>query len=501
MKKIGKNVIANIITKLWALISIYVFIPFYIQILGEESYGIVSFFATMQSAINILGLGLANTLRREFAVKTGDDENDNLRRKKLLRCIEIVYVAIAIGISIVCCLGSNIIASKWLNLGTLDISYVASTVALMGISIAIQIVANLYSGCLFGLDLQGAANLFQIIWSMLKYCGSLFIIAYIAVDLRAFYFWHVMMDILYLLVMRIYLGKKLATRIKYRWSISDFHVITDIWNYAAGIFVISIVALVNKQLDKIIISKMLSLTELGGYNLATTLGNLTTVFATAMYISVFPGFTRDITAGNKEAVQKRFLEINRLVNVVTSCMFCFVAIFSIPLVQFWTGTDSYNEMLTIAAPLVIIAIGITEFQEIPYALALANGNTKINATLGIVYLPLVCVCTWIGISNFGLIGAGLVYLIMMGSQTFVYEYIIYKKYLCVNPFLLIIKDTVIPIGLSCVFALASFFVARCITNNNKMTVFFAVAFGGISMMLEMLLFNKEIIKRFIAKEK
>ena len=87
MNKTGKNAVSNIIAKLWTMIATYLFVPFYINILGEESYGIVSFFATLQMAINILGLGLANTLRREFAVNTGDKEKDNYRKKKLLNCI------------------------------------------------------------------------------------------------------------------------------------------------------------------------------------------------------------------------------------------------------------------------------------------------------------------------------------------------------------------------------------------------------------------------------
>ena len=58
-------------------------------------------------------------------------------------------------------------------------------------------------------------------------------------------------------------------------------------------------------------------------------------------------------------------------------------------------------MLSIAAPFVVFAIGMIEFQEIPYAYALANGNTKINVLIGIIYLPIVCVFTWIGIKKLG----------------------------------------------------------------------------------------------------
>lgn len=499
MKKISKNAIANIITKLWALVSIYIFIPFYIKLLGEESYGIVSFFATMQTAINILGLGLANTLRREFAVKTYNEDEDNVRRNKLLHCIEIIYWIIACIVSFICFLSSNIIASNWLNVGTLSPEYVAMTITLMGISISIQIVANLYSGCIFGLDLQTSANAFQIIWSILKYCGSLIIIMFVVADLRAFYLWHVLTDIVYLLVLRIYLAVKIKPKKKYKWSFSDFAVLKSIWKYAIGIFVISIISLVNKQLDKIIISNLLSLTELGAYNLATTLGGLTTVFSTAMYVSVFPSFTSDIALGNKDSVQERFLSINKLVNIITLCLCCYVAVFAIPLIQFWTGTTVYNDMLQFSAPLVIMAVSITELQEIPYALALAYGNTKINTILGLSYLPIVCVATWYSIKEWGLVGAGTVYSILMISQSLIYEYAIYKKYLQYNPIKLIIKDTIIPLLISGMLAFFSYKLVCNFYLPNSVVVLIAIVCGGASLAIEMLLLNRKQLKKYFHK--
>lgn len=500
MNKTGKNAVSNIIAKLWTMIATYLFVPFYINILGEESYGIVSFFATLQMAINILGLGLANTLRREFAVNTGDKEKDNYRKKKLLNCIELIYIIISILVSVICIVCSTPIANNWLNIGKLEFRYVANAVALMGISIAIQMVASLYSGCLFGLDLQVQANVFQIIWSIAKYCGSLMVIEVVA-DLRLFYLWHIITDLIYLFILRIYLAHKISIKERYTWSFHDFIYVKGILKYTIGILIISIVALVNKELDKIIISGMLSLTELGGYNLATTLGNISTVFASAMYVSVFSGFTSDISMGNKHVAEYRFLRVNKLVNITTSCMMCFLASFSIPLLEFWTRSTIYSDMLSIAAPFVVFAIGMIEFQEIPYAYALANGNTKINVLIGIIYLPIVCVFTWIGIKNWGLLGAGLVYFLVMSTQTVIYEYLVYKKYLRYGPIKLIFKDTIIPIAFSLVLAFFSKRLIYTISGSTIIIVMLAVLFGGLSLVIELLVLDMDLFKILIKKRR
>ena len=100
-KSVSKNSIANLVSRIWSMISVFLFIPMYISILGEEAYGLVSFFATIQFVMNLLGLGLSSTLRREFATGNNDDKN-KVYKYKLLRSVELIYSLIAISIIMVC---------------------------------------------------------------------------------------------------------------------------------------------------------------------------------------------------------------------------------------------------------------------------------------------------------------------------------------------------------------------------------------------------------------
>lgn len=205
--------------------------------------------------------------------------------------------------------------------------------------------------------------------------------------------------------------------------------------------------------------------------------------------------------GNKHVAEYRFLRVNKLVNITTSCMMCFLASFSIPLLEFWTRSTIYSDMLSIAAPFVVFAIGMIEFQEIPYAYALANGNTKINVLIGIIYLPIVCVFTWIGIKNWGLLGAGLVYFLVMSTQTVIYEYLVYKKYLRYGPIKLIFKDTIIPIAFSLVLAFFSKRLIYTISGSTIIIVMLAVLFGGLSLVIELLVLDMDLFKILIKKRR
>ena len=482
MNRFGRNTISNIATKLWSIVSIYLFVPFYIKILGETSYGLVSFFATLQNTMQFLGLGLANTLRSEFAVAE-DGYNCKVKKYLIFRGIENIYFVICFIIILFCSAGSKVISTKWLNIENLDNNSVSIVISLMGMSIAIQMIANLYSGCLFGLDYQTLANECTIIWSVAKSVGALLIIKFIKPDLILFYAWHIVTDVLYMIVLRVLSVKKLHLKSKITWHLCDFKELRNIWKYTLGILLISLIALVNRQLDKIIISKKLSITELGAYNVATTLGGATAIISSAVYTSIFPRFTKSATSGDLESLKKDFVSINKLVNIIVSCMSAYIAAFSIPLIEVWTGSHTYSSMLATVSFLVVIAVSFVEYQEIPYALVLANGNTKINVFVGLLFLPIVSVFTFLGIRDYGLLGAGVVYMLMMIMQTILYEFLVYKKYVTDHPVELIFCQTVVPFLVAIVVAFISKEFIYLFNVSTLLICVFAVILGLITLVV------------------
>ena len=492
MKKFGQNTVSNILTKLWSMVSIYVFIPLYIKFLGETSYGLVSVFATLQSALNILGMGLANTLRREFALGAESVENNN-RKNKLLRSVELIYFGIGLVIICLCVFGSNFIANGWLNIENLEPTLVSTVISLMGVSIALQLIANLYAGCLFGLERQVLANVLCIAWSIVKSVGSLLIIWLIKPDLILFYGWHIVTDVIYVLILRIMI-LRICPRTE-SWHLGDLNNLVSIWRYTAGILIISLISLVNRQLDKMIISKYLTLTDLGAYNVATTLGSLTAIIPSAVYVSVFPKFTNYATTNQQKELKDRFLLINRAVSIVLSCMGGYIAVFASELIYLWTRSQVYVDALGIVGTLVVLAVSALEFQQIPYALALAYGNTKINIKVGLIFLPIVCISTYVAISKIGLLGAGIVYVVMMMGQTITYQYLVCKTYIPKMESRVIIVDSLLPFIVSVVVAYVLKLFVESFTTNLLCEVIFAIFGGAITLILLIALYIKKDLSK------
>ena len=487
IKKVGANMMSNIVAKLWSMVSIYLFIPLYINILGEAAYGLVSIFATLQATLSLLGLGLANTLGREFA--TGDDGEENRDRKyKLLRSVELIYLGIGIIISLLCIFGSDFIANDWLNIENLEPVLVSRVISLMGISIALQLIAHMYSGCLLGMEHQVLANVFCIVWSALKSIGSLLIIWLIEPNLTYFYGWNVFIDLIYVLTLRVWIRIKCPSKAK--WKISDLSNLKQIWRYTLGILVISFISLINRQFDKLIISKYLSLTDVGAYNVANTLGSITAIIPSAIYTTMFPKFTNYATTGKTEILQREFIKINKLVNLVLMCMGAYISVYALQLIYVWTGSQVYQSALGMTGAIVVLAVMFSEIQEIPYALALSNGNTRLNVFVGLIFLPFVLIITLFSVKFYGLVGAGVVYLIMMLGQSILYQVLICKKYVPGKALKVLLLDTLLPFVISFVVAVLTSLIVAKITTNALLQSLSAVLFGIITLALLYLIFIK-----------
>ena len=67
MNKVTKNIIANYLGKLWGFASIFIFVRFYIDILGVESYAIINFYTVILGLLIFADAGLTATLTRELA--------------------------------------------------------------------------------------------------------------------------------------------------------------------------------------------------------------------------------------------------------------------------------------------------------------------------------------------------------------------------------------------------------------------------------------------------
>lgn len=496
--KMSSNVSSNIFVRLWNMFSIYMFIPLYIKFLGEELYGLITFFVVLQTVMSLLGLGLSKTLRREFA--SGDNSNENkVIKYQMLRSVELVYIVVSLLIVIICFLGSNFIATEWLNIGSLDASLVELTLQLMGISIAIQLVANLYSGCLFGLEKQVLANNYLIGWSLAKNFGVILLLWLIDGNIILFYSWHIVTDILYLFILRIVVVNQLKCNTPLSWKFSNISNLKKIRKFALGLVLVSIIYTLNTQLDKIIISKYLSLTELSAYTLVFLLGNLTSIIATAIATAAFSRLTLYFTTNNLSKHTESFISFNKVAAITIIVIGTFVATYSYELVFVWTGNEIIAELIKGAGFFIVLGSTFASLQIMPYEYMLSRGDTKVNNILGFSSIPFILIITPFFVINYGIFGAAMSWFILMTVSTLVYIFYIHRTYIGRNTVHWMISETLLPLLISLSLAFASKYLISLFDLSLLFTLIYGIISGTIVLIIILTLFNNVLKDYFLLR--
>ncbi len=89
-----KNITANFFASIWTALMSLAFIPYYIKLMGMESYGLVGFMASIQAITILLDLGLAQSLNRELAKLSVVQDSGNLIANTL-KTLETIYWGIS----------------------------------------------------------------------------------------------------------------------------------------------------------------------------------------------------------------------------------------------------------------------------------------------------------------------------------------------------------------------------------------------------------------------
>src|SRR5215207_850914 len=420
------NLIANFLGRGWAALMGIVFIPLYIKFMGIESYGLVGFFTTLQAVFLLLDLGLTTTLNREIARYSAIAEKSQDMRD-LVRTLEIIYWGLAFSIGAVVLMLSPFIARGWVKPDTLSVEVVQKSVMLMGLVMAFQWPLGFYSGGLLGLQRKVLFNILNAIWYTLRFAGGVFVLWLVSPTILAFFAWQVVVSAVSTGLMAMALWRSLpVSRERVRFRISIWR---SIWRFAAGMSGISVTVLVLTQLDKIILSKMLSLELFGYYTLAWTVANGLTNLTGSVFTVVFPIFSQRVAVGDMEGLKMLYHRSCQLISVLILPVAILVALFAKEILEIWIQNPVTVANTHLLVSLLILGTALNGLMNLPYALQLAHGWTNLafytNVISVIILIPLLLVA----VSYYGALGAAAVWIALNSGYVLVSLQIMHRRLL------------------------------------------------------------------------
>lgn len=477
-----KNIIANFFGRFWGILSNFFFIPIYIYFLNFNSYSIISFSLLIMAVMSILDGGITSSLSKEFSRK----DISLQERNRVYKTLESVYFIISFISILLIFLLSDYISENWINVKYYKLTEISFFLKIISFEVGFQLLFKFYLGGLFGLEKQIEANLFQVLWGLFRNGLVIVIIAFFP-SLKVYFFWQTFTTIFFTLLLKLYLQKKLlGAYISYISPVIEILILKRIWKFTGGVFLISVIAAINTQLDKVLISKLLSLENLGYYTLTITLSQSLLVLINPISTALFPRFSRYYSLEKKVIAKKIYLKAAQLTSILLFSVFSIFTFFAKDLILAWTGNPYIVTNTYFLIPITSFAYSMLALQILPYNIAIANGFTKFNNILGIASLFITIPLYIIGIKNFGTIGAAYTFCIIQFITTLVYLYLINKKFINAKLFKdIYFKQIILPLSIS--FSIT--FILSLIPKpfENKFFTISIVLFYGLFVFFSTLL--------------
>ena len=473
-----KNILANFAGRFWSILSGLLFIPLYIRYLGFESYSIISFTLVIGSLMGVLGAGLTTTLSREFA------RNDNTFAKKtrIFKTLESSYlIIVSITILLIIVL-SGYIASHWLVLTDVNSERISYYLKIISFDIGFQMILSFYIGGFLGLEKQVKANMYRIGWGITR--NGLVVIAVMFLPtLEVFFIWQTLATILFVILLKISLDKELFGNFKFDFKPKiEKDILKLIWRFAGGMFLISFVASINTQMDRLSISKLLPIESLGYYTLAVTLAMVIVSVVNPISVALLPRFTSLYSEKKISDATQLFNKINVFVAILVFAFMANLSFFSEKIIWIWTGNKELAEKSYFLIPVMASAYAMLSLQIIPYNIAIANGYTKLNNILGVLSLFITLPGYWIAVKIYGAMGAAGVFCLIQTITSGIYIYIINKKFLKESLYSLYIKQIFVPLLVS-FFISFLFYSLPFLKINNKLILLSYIGLSTISTII------------------
>lgn len=380
---LSSSIVANVIGQGWGVLLSLVAVPFYVKFLGVEAYGLIGFYGMLQAVLQVLDCGLSPTMNREMARYSALPEKGGEARD-LVRTLEIGYWAVGILIGGAIVAGAPFVAKSWVNAGSLPPLEIERVVRMMGILAALQWPLSFYGSGLLGLQKQVLLNTATVPLATVNTGGAILVLWLASSKIVAFFVWQILIGGVQVAVVTFLLWRNLPG-VGHHGRI-DLTLLRSRWSFAVGMGGISLSAIILTQIDKIILSKMLSLEMFGYYTLAGTVGRSLYILITPIFNAVFPRLSALVATHDVNALKHLYHQASQFMAVFVVPLAGVIAVFSEEILRFWLASDDVARVTAPIASILVVGTALNGLMNLPYGLQLAYGWTNLALALNTVFV-------------------------------------------------------------------------------------------------------------------
>lgn len=404
-----RNIIASFASQIYVTAVGILMVPIYIQYMGAEAYGLVGFFTMLQAWFNLLDMGLSPTISREVARFNGG-ASDAFTLLRLVRALEGIFIAIAL----VGCVGlmsvAGYIASGWLKVQQLPLEEVQKAIIMMAVIVALRWIGGLYRSVINGFEKIWWLSEFNIAVATIRFVLVIPIFIYLGTSASYFFTFQLFVAVVELMVLIAQSYRLLpkllnVQRIPWQWA-----PLRNVLKFSLSIAFTSSVWLIVTQTDKLVLSKLLSLTDYAYFTLAVLVAGGVLLVSAPITTAVLPRMTKLSAEANEKEVIRLYRNATQLVGVIATPVALVLAIFAEQVLWAWTGDAEVASKAAPVLTLYALGNGVLAFGAFPYYLQFAKGDVRLHLIGNFYFLILLVPGLIWATMQVGSVGAGYAWL-------------------------------------------------------------------------------------------
>jgi len=383
-----KTLLSGYLAQAYASVVGLLLMPVYLRIMGVEAFGLIGIFLMLQAWAQLLDMGLTPTFSRELSrLRAGT--LDAATARSLLRGLSALQLSLALASVGAIALGSHWIAAGWLESRQFSTADVAICVVLMAIAAALRWLAGLFRAGMVGLEQQHWVNATTALVVTLRFVGVVPVLMYLSRSPLAFFAYQVAVGGLEYLLFRRALLVRLPAETGNptpRWT-----ALRSVLPLAGSMAFMTTMWILQTQVDKLVLSKVLSLAAYGNFTLAMLVAGGMLMLMPPLSQVIQPRMSILAARGEETRLAELYSLATQFATVLFFALGVTVAVFAGPLLFAWTGDRPASDA---AAPTLFwygLSNAVVGVLTLPFMLQFAYGKLRIQMLMtmltAIVLLP------------------------------------------------------------------------------------------------------------------
>jgi O-antigen/teichoic acid export membrane protein len=491
LKSLKKNTIFNYLGQLFNMLVGVIMTPFYISNLGAESYGLIAFFSLLSTWMNLLDMGMTPTLSREVSASRGR-KNGSLNFLKLLRSFEFIFLIISIIVFILFYFFRDWISNEWIHSEILNKTEISKCILIMGSLLGLRWFSTIYRSILVGIECQVELNIINLFFSTLKFIAVLLVLQFINKSILSFFLYQFIIGLFEVIFLIHFVYRKLP-KSKSRIPLISFYwsSIKAVFPYTASLAYSSAIWIMVSQVDKLILSGILSLKNYGYFNLVIVIASIITTLSSPISQAVLPRLVYLNSINDKTGMINLYKSSTQLVTLVSSTLMIIIALYPENIIYLWTGNLEAANWSKNILFWYALGNGILSISSFQHYLQVAIGNLKLQVfgdTLSIfIDVPIIIFFSL----KFGALGTAIVWFVLRLLWFLIWIPLVHRKYIPNFHIKWLIND-IVKIFLSVITTAILLHFFFPIVSTNRPKIFFYLSLTGI-----VVLFSGSISSSFI----